>query len=78
MTLAFDFHSWEIHLFLKGKHVSRVCCSIVLFCFQSSCLGFKAAFHPGLSVRGRFSTVRLMNVCAHLISLLAQEGVFVS
>lgn len=32
MALAFDFYYWGIHLFLQGKHVSRVCGSrTVLF-----------------------------------------------
>lgn len=70
------FYSWGIHLFLKAKHVSRVCCSIVLC--SVLLLRFQFCVHPVLSVQGRFSTVYLMNVCAHLILSLAQEGVFVS
>lgn len=77
MASAFDFYSWGIHLFLKAKHVSRV----LQYCFvlfSVLLLRFQQCVHPGLSGQGRFSTMCLTDVCAHLILLLAQEGVFVA
>lgn len=77
-ALEIDFYSWGIQLFLKGKHVSRVCCSrIVLFCFPYFCLGFSTVFILRCQCRAG-PLLCLMNICTHLISWLAQEGLFVS
>lgn len=77
MALAFDFYSWGIQLFLQGKHVSRVCGSrIVLFCFQYFCLSFSTVFILYCQFRAD-SLLCLMDICTHLISWLAQEGLCV-